>query len=611
MFMVYTPKNLSEELESLKIPNNNIMLNGNDAPSIWKTEKDEGPLASPVLDIDWLLTQPLMPFLVQVAPAHVLHRSITAHGLEDSVEIVEWIRGEQLQKVLDFDIWDHPLDFGAGDVSFSKALSWIRVWLEIGSEFTAKRFYELEEETIILVLSKLFQIIPEGVDIVSEEIQENWFRTADNRFYLKINDEDPESFEILKPFIDALYSYNSRMAASVFAHAAMLVRQESLADGLKWKAARLSDQGFVAKEEAQAILLPKTLNELKKSIELQRDIEKKRQEIFLKYPKKDLSSITHTLDPEITDQLIHFLSSLEPDEGIRYMQLALGMDELKKITGSANIDPSYFYEDDDFISETAEKIVTLCNRMLTRLELKNTSTEKEYTLLVEKTFAHIAKTNAGQAIELKERIARLSNVFVSAFSKYVDNQSLAHALNIVRGALNIGLEYILANVGEFSLSKDPNHSDIETSVLFMQDVGPDFVFQVGWNLIHSLPKELSKEIVLLDAAHEKYKNKFNTLQSIKMSDGTLVTLVLDKLVERRRTADVKKWLASMESKLPVEIYLVLESFFDRVPLLNELVIGDAGSSLKAKSTTKPFETLHEINMAKLFIKNFQHNVLME
>ncbi|WGL61464.1 DUF6178 family protein [Pigmentibacter sp. JX0631] len=608
MFMVYTPKNLSEEMESLRLSQNSSSLQKITPQSAWKLLEPENPLAPAVLDVNWLITQPLLPFLVQVAPAHLIFRSIMVQGMEDSLEVIEWIRGEQLQKVLDFDLWQSPLEHSSGEISFARAVSWIRAWLEIGSNFAAKRFFELDEETIVLVLSKLFQIVPEGVGIISEDIRENWLKTMDNRFYLQINDEDSETYEILKPFIDDLYSYNPRIAASTFAHAAMLIRQESLADGLKWKEARLSDQGFVSKEDALEILKPKDFLELKKSLAFEIELEKKKQEVLTKYPKKTLDSANINYDSEVTDQVVHFLGTLEPEDGIRYMQLALGMDELKKISGSSNIDPSYFYEDEDFIAETAEKIVNLCNKILTKIEFHKVNTKQAYeALLIEEVFAYIVKQNMQQAMLLKERIARTSNVIVSAFMQNIDNQSISYALQVERGALNIGLQYMLQNKSEFSVLDGKILPDVELAAYFISTVGPEFVFHLGWNMIHSIPKELSKEILFLDAAHENLRNKLKTIQTIKMSDGTEFSIGLDKLVEKHRFADVKKWLSSIEGLLPIEIYLVLEGFFDRVPMLCELITTKTKFSNKLSPTTKPFETLQEINMAKEFIQNIGYN----
>ena len=144
MFMLSTPKNLSQEIQEIsasRLQSGSRLMEGGGVP--WKPSS-ENSLAPALLDIDWLIAQPLLPFLAQTAPAHLLYRSIMAHGMEDSVEVLEWIRGEQLQKILDFDIWENSYEFQVPDISANKFLSWLRVWLEIEPEFAAKRFFELE-----------------------------------------------------------------------------------------------------------------------------------------------------------------------------------------------------------------------------------------------------------------------------------------------------------------------------------------------------------------------------------------------------------------------------------------------------------------------------------
>ena len=61
-------KNLSENMETLTTSSHVQYSEAREPSSIWKRDENEQPLASAVLDVDWLITQPLMPFIVQVAP---------------------------------------------------------------------------------------------------------------------------------------------------------------------------------------------------------------------------------------------------------------------------------------------------------------------------------------------------------------------------------------------------------------------------------------------------------------------------------------------------------------------------------------------------------------
>ncbi|APJ02479.1 DUF6178 family protein [Silvanigrella aquatica] len=612
MFILRMPKNLSQNMPEVSpTPKREELSSGNHIP--WKPST-ETALAPALLDIDWLTAQPLLPFLAQVAPAHLLYRSIMSHGMEDSIEVIEWVRGEQLQKIFDFDIWEHSFELQTNDISTNKFLSWLRIWMEIGADFAVHRMIELEEETIVLIFSKLFEIIPEGVSQVTEDMTENWWKTADNKFYLRMRDENEEAFELLKPFVDALYQNNVRIAASVFAHAAMLVRQESLDFGVRWKAARLADQGFVSREDALKILAPKKIESLVKSIKEAKELEEKRREAYEKYPSKQTAAISQsdTNNPDLFDNIVHFLSSLEPEEGVRYMQLALGSEKLKQITGSQNIDPSYFYEDEDFISESAENIIQLCNNLLMRTELVNTRKINKQNLLIEQAFCELAQTNLTEAVYLKDRVARLSNVFVSGIMNSIDNDSLARSLSVVRGILNIGLEICLLSPHEYGLNLEAKVDEVEQAVLCIQQLGPEYLFQLGWNILISLQLDLAKEIVKLDLNHPNYKNKLKSMRKINLSDASSLTISLDKLVENQRYPDMSAWLSSVESELPTALFLVLESLFGRVPMCSELLFDEKISgAMKVTTTFKPFETLNEIEKAKAFIHNFHYNLLVE
>lgn len=171
----------------------------------------------------------------------------------------------------------------------------------------------------------------------------------------------------------------------------MLVRQEALDDGLRWKASRLADQGFVSRDEALKVLSPKKFEVLKKSIQEAKELEEKRIKASFKV-KEDSVSLpdkNEDIEPELFDSVVHFLSVLEPEEGVRYMQLALGNEAVKQITGSQNISPEYFYEDEDFISEIAEKIILKCKKILSRVEFSNSHNFHKKIFLLNKYFVKL------------------------------------------------------------------------------------------------------------------------------------------------------------------------------------------------------------------------------
>ncbi|KAB8030850.1 DUF6178 family protein [Fluviispira multicolorata] len=612
MFMLRTPKYLSQETYQASSYHLASAADEGLRSIAWKPDS-ENPLAPALLNIDWLTAQPMLPFLTHVAPAHLLYRSIMAHGMEDSIEVIEWIRGTQLQKVLDFDLWEKSYELQSEDISYEKFMSWLRLWLQISSEFAVERFLELEEETIVLIFSKIFEIIPDGVSQVTEEVRENWWVTEDKKFFLRLRDEDPETFEQIKPFVDSLYKHNARLAASVFAHSAMLVRQESLEDGLRWKNGRLADQGFVAKDEALKVLAPKSKNALKQIINEARKLEEKRIEALNKMNKNSAPVVhDHKFDPEIHEGIAEFLSKLDCEEGVRYMQLALGDVTLKQITGSENISPEYFYEDKDFINESTDKIIEKCQKLLIRSEFVYSRSVNKMNLLIEKAFHEITNSDHVKGIYLKERVAHISNVLLSGVMSSISNDSLVRSLAIVKGVLNIGLELCLLTPSDYNINLDEEKNDLEKSVYCLNLVGPEFLFQVGWNVLLNISKETAQVLCEIDSSDSGLKNSLKTVHRISLSDSSVLEVSLVKLIENQKYSDVNVWLSSIESDLSSTIFFVIESLLSRIPMCPEILSFDKiNDTLKFTQSRKPFETLDDIEKVKLFLKNFYRNLSKE
>ena len=206
------------------------------------------------ITIEWLVEQKNLPVLVQTLPPHSLFLLLRSSDLHENLELVEWIRGKPLQKILDFDVWTFDTSLSTEDISEHAVMVWVQAWLAIGKSFTAERFFELEEETQSLILTKFFTILPDSIANIDDQIRDNWMKTPDNRFFLQPVSSDGTDFEFLSQFVDALYSYDMGKAGFVFSVASLLIRQETLELAQKWRNARLADQGFVPQDEARAIL---------------------------------------------------------------------------------------------------------------------------------------------------------------------------------------------------------------------------------------------------------------------------------------------------------------------------------------------------------------------
>jgi hypothetical protein len=504
----------------------------------WKVQ-EENSCATGLIDIEWLSCQPMLPFLVPMISTQLLYRSLLAHGMEESLDVIEWIRGKQLQKILDFDIWEKSEELSSDDISVKQVLGWIRIWLDIAPDFAAERFFELEEETIVLTLSKLFEIMPVGLNNTIDDMCDDWQQTPDKRFYIKMNfNELDDDFYLLKSFVASLYGTDPSYAGSTLSYASMLIRQESLETGLRWRSGRLADQGFVSKEDALQTLSPKKLGDLKK--------------IGLNVKFRQ-----HMDQDEELEAIAAFLSKMSPEDGIHYMQLALSTETIKQIAGNSDTAVEQFYQDEDFLLSATEQIAGKAKELLLKMQSQQAQ-QNSNRLLIEKIFSFISKNNIEKSSLLKERLAHLSNTIVSVATNSFDNDVINRSLAVTRGILNIGLEICLAIPSEFGLDLDKTKNDMENGAVFVETVGPEFIFQLGWNSLLNLKNQIPKGI---DMEYGKLSNELHvTLTALK-----------NFIPMYPKTLDVRS---------------------EHVPTY-------------VTQEVRPFETLSDIENAKLFIKSME------
>ena len=586
----------------------------------WKPVSDS-PLAPPILDMDWLIAQPLLPYLVQVTPAPVLYSSLMAHGLEDSLEVVEWIRGEQLVRLLDFDLWTAQPGLDVEDISTDKAMTWFRLWLEIGPEFAADRVFDLEEETLVSLFSKIFDIQPIGLSDKREEYGDEYWVTPEGRFALKPNDPDPETFEILHQLMRALYGKDVRLASSLIGHATMLIRQESLEEALRWRAARLADVGFVTPEEARHALVPRPLSlvreEVRNAIEKEKAVAKALNKSTSLLSESTLARMgNQEIDPELLAGVIHTLQQFDPDEGYQEIVKYLGQSEVILLAGSSQPMPELVMEDADIVNEAAEKIVAECHRVLAFVQALPFRQKKNVELVIEEAFAQIAEDDVEKASLLKARVARISNTVLAAVQGGFENDALARVLTVTRGCLNIGLEMSLLDSESLGIAAARSPIRAEMAAEIVLQVGPEFLFQLGWQTLMGLEKSMAEALAtLVDSNDERYSHlKFK--KNVVLSDGSEVSFNLEKFLQAGRFSEVRAWLSEIESDLDGAVHLVLSSVLNRIPLFPELLsVFDSESAnptlvSAVPSARRAFCTVADVSSVQRFISELPFNVVL-
>lgn len=524
-------------------------------------------LAPARINAQWLTEQVALPFLMQMLPPHTLYLILQKQDLQENLELVEWIRGGQLQKILDFDIWEFNSQLETEDISYQSSLSWVQTWLALGKTFTAERFFELEEETALLMLTKFFTIIPEGITHITDDIRENWATTPDKRFFIKPISSDGTDFEILTEFIDALYGADMRKAGFLFSAAALLVRQDTLELGQKWRENRLADQGFIPRHEAYSALF--STNNIPKPLS--------------KFNYRPSAYFTYE---DARENILNFLSSMDQDDSVHLMKQVLGTDGIKQLTGAKNINLEHLYDDLDFMNDCVDQIVQISGKTFHELERTQAHLslqgESEAKLLVEQVLDAFWEKDETQFLLVKQKIAHISNTVASAISNkaYQDN-TVNTALIVVRGCLNIGLEFCLENNDLYQLSFDTKDT-ILNSIICFEKLGVDYIFKVGFQAIMDLQKNLLNYL---------YDNK---------------------LITSKKTNLATHWLNSEGYTFSSEMLLACEGLLNTIPMCHTELFSEDNVfkeiPIYLSQQFKPFEHKSEVVFVQRFLQKIQLNL---
>jgi hypothetical protein len=560
----------------------------------WKPATDSAASLR-VVDVNWLVQQPDLPFLVQALPAQILHRSLVAHGLDDALEVIEWIRGQQLVRFMDYELWDENAELGAEDISCERLIPWMRRWLEISPSFAAERVSELEEESMILIFSKLLDIQVEGISKFDIDHHDDYWTTVDGRYHLRVKDADPATFEVAKQVVDSLYGLDIKWASSILAHASMLVRDEALEMAQKWREGRLADAGFVPREESLSVLRPRKFETLKADVSKAIAMEIARRNFRDKMAEK-AKSIDEEMDDEASvaqieemkDSVRGLLRRMEPELAVRAIETSLGVEGVQQLTDGAKFDADFFVEDEEIMEEAVASVVARTRLLLLKVDAAEERRFREHRLLLERVFAHVSEENPEECGELKTRLARVVNMFLSASSRSPDADAQERAVSVVRGCINLGLEFCLKSPQDFSLSfedKSSFYSDHMKGAEALRLVGPEYLFQLGWSSLHEICRTCA------DAFEKRLP------ESLERPSQPL-----SALLQAQRFAEVRKWISAIEPKVSAPVFHVVSSLVNRVPLYPE-ILSVEGHALSASASRRSFETFADVEKARAFVSN--------
>jgi hypothetical protein len=585
----------------------------------WRADSENASsLAAAAIDIDWLIAQRELPYLVQILPPHLLYRSLLDHGVEDSLEVVEWLRGNALVRLLDYDLWTKTHSYGelvAADEqpSGERFLQWIKWWNEITPEFAAQRVMELDEGLLIGCMTAACEIIPVGLHRSQEELSDDYWVTPDNRFGLKMKTFEQSDFEVFHQFIHALYKQNIRLAQSVLAHSAMLIREESVEEARRWRAGRLEDQGFVDADEARHMLNPKSAKQLTDLIRIALKSESQAGSLVDTKEVQDAAvDASAAMDDDVREQLIDFLNSRDSDELAEEIENCLGTQEIVRLVGTSAPQSDILLQDEDVVDAFVERMGARVRQIMLNLEiqkareLRQRVRDDKSSLLLDQVMAWLGEESVENVANYKARIARTTNAVASALGAAHEPSELARVLLAVRGCLNIGLERLMADTDKFLPAEfsgtEAAKSEAETVIRaskILSAIGPEAVFQTGWQSLQDLAMDALQMVVFTLSKGAKSDSKVSDEMLITLSDGEQLKMSVLQLLSRGRYADLRKWLQTLHMPIDPALGHILNATLNRLPVF-PIILLEENATARASTSVRPYERLKEVEKTRLF-----------
>lgn len=591
----------------------------------WKADSEStASIATLTLDVNWLIAQRELPYLIQALPPSLLYRSLIDHGIEDSLEVVEWIRGGALVRLLDFDLWSKSqsdADSLTADEqpSGERFLQWIRWWNEINPEFATQRLVELDEGLIVGCLTALCEIIPVGLTRNQEELSDDYWVTPDNRFGLKMKTNQDADFEVFHQFVHSLYKQNIRLAQSVLAHSAMLIREESVEEARCWRSSRLEEQGFLQADEARQILSPKTNKQLAEIVQRATKTEKNlyARDSNPEHAGRSDDKFAAHQQSEILERILEFVQQRDSEELAEEIEQTLGTSEIVRLIGTSAPQAEILIQDEDVMDAFISKVTNHTQQILVSLEAHKARLvskqlhESKTRLLIDDVMVWLSENQLDSVVDYKSRIARTTNTVASAFAVAHDSTELSRVLVMVRGCLNIGLERLLKNPENFALSlmelerpeiRDELLRTVSLAAQIFSTVGPEALFQVGWQTLQELASDATQTLVYVVEHSDQFKTKVSSNYVVRLSDGESLNISVLQLQARGRYSELRKWLGQLETFFEPSVQHILESTLNRLPVF-PILVDDGGKMMRGTTSVKPYETLEEVEKTRIFLRH--------
>lgn len=196
---------------------------------------------------------------VPTLPPAQLYYSLVQRGVEDALDVLQHVSGEQLVKILDYDVWKEDR------LLAKEAYRWLKAFRHFGLESLAIRYRQLDEEyQLALIQGKVRVYDEEEIEKMPDHQRDQLLPLPCHQFFYEIVTDDKDDEEFIVALIESALATDIPYAYSLLAHSAYGVPNEAEAQLSRFRRARIEEDGFVTYEESIATLQPMKVDQLVK-----------------------------------------------------------------------------------------------------------------------------------------------------------------------------------------------------------------------------------------------------------------------------------------------------------------------------------------------------------
>lgn len=216
----------------------------------WKPSAPPSGILAGV-DIDQLSQHPDIKKIVPLLPTQSLYYAIKQKGYGECLDVLAHLSNDQVTRIVDYEAWQRDT------LAPTRAFALLQNFAEISSEQLYSRFSEMDEEYQLALLAGRIRVYEfDDPMAVPEELAENIAAMPCRKVYYEILTDDKVIYEAIEAIIQAAIAHNMRYAYALIAHASYNPPNESEAQALRFRNARLEEDGFVTFEEGLQSFLP-------------------------------------------------------------------------------------------------------------------------------------------------------------------------------------------------------------------------------------------------------------------------------------------------------------------------------------------------------------------